>query len=102
MRPISRGWVPHQELAGALAAITASVVGVIGNLSLWFGLHVLFGRISEADWGPLRLLLPDPASLNPLALGLTLLAALLIFGRHWGLPAVLAVCATLSAGVSIF
>ncbi len=30
------------RLSGALAAITAAVVGVIANLSLWFALHVLF------------------------------------------------------------
>jgi chromate transporter len=31
-------------LAGALAAITAAVVGVILNLSLWFALHLLFAE----------------------------------------------------------
>ena len=31
------------RLAGALAGVTAAVVGVILNLSLWFALHVLFG-----------------------------------------------------------
>ena len=39
------------RLSGALAAITAAVVGVILNLSLWFGLHVLFGRWSAATDG---------------------------------------------------
>ena len=34
----------NRQLAGALAAITAAVVGVILNLSVWFALHVLFGR----------------------------------------------------------
>ena len=33
----------NRNLAGALAAITAAVVGVILNLSVWFALHVLFG-----------------------------------------------------------
>ena len=32
----------NQSLAGALAAITASVVGVIANLAVWFALQVLF------------------------------------------------------------
>ena len=43
------------RLSGALAAITAAVVGVILNLSLWFGLHVLFGkveRLRRAGSGP--------------------------------------------------
>ena len=33
----------NRRLSGALAAITAAVVGVILNLSVWFALHVLFG-----------------------------------------------------------
>src|SRR5215207_1621040 len=32
----------NKGLAGALSAITAAVVGVILNLSIWFGLHTLF------------------------------------------------------------
>src|SRR5262245_41232424 len=35
----------NRALAGALAAITAAVVGVIANLALWFALHVLFARV---------------------------------------------------------
>ncbi len=34
----------NRRLTGALAAITAAVVGVILNLSVWFALHVLFGK----------------------------------------------------------
>src|SRR3712207_5323788 len=37
-------------LAGALAAVTAAVVGVIANLGLWFGLHVLFGDVATATF----------------------------------------------------
>ncbi|MGE5259687.1 MAG: chromate transporter [Actinomycetota bacterium] len=40
------------RLAGALAAVTAAVVGVILNLSLWFALHVLFGSITATWYGP--------------------------------------------------
>ncbi len=36
----------NPRLAGALAGVTAAVVGVIFNLSLWFVLHVLFGAVS--------------------------------------------------------
>jgi chromate transporter len=34
------------RLSAALGAITAAVVGVIANLALWFGLHVLFEQVS--------------------------------------------------------
>ena len=37
------------RLSGALAAITAAVVGVILNLSVWFGLHVLFGKVERLE-----------------------------------------------------
>lgn len=39
------------RLKGGLAAITATVVGVIGNLSAWFALHVLFRRVDMVDVG---------------------------------------------------
>ena len=39
----------HAGLSGALSAITAAVVGVILNLALWFGLHVLLPE-SHPDW----------------------------------------------------
>ena len=38
-------WITKQpRLKGALAAITAAVVGVILNLAIWFALHVFFAR----------------------------------------------------------
>ena len=43
----------NRRLSGALAGITAAVVGVILNLSVWFALHVLFG-VTEKHAGPLR------------------------------------------------
>ncbi|MCB6176668.1 chromate efflux transporter [Rhodobacter sp. Har01] len=89
------------RLSGALAAITAAVVGVIANLSLWFALHVLFAEVSTLTLGPLRLLWPDPSSLRPLAAGLAGLAAVLLLVRHWPLVAVLAVSAALSAAVRV-
>ncbi|MFX0544270.1 chromate efflux transporter [Roseovarius sp. S1116L3] len=66
------------RLRGALAAISAAVVGVIANLSLWFGLHVLFGRVLQGPLGAY----PDLATLDPGAAGLTVLAALLLVGMR--------------------
>ena len=45
----------NRQLSGALAAITAAVVGVILNLSVWFALHVLFGKVTEMHCGPAAL-----------------------------------------------
>jgi chromate transporter len=44
----------NQRLSGALAAITAAVVGVVLNLTVWFALHVLFPEVTEMRAGPLR------------------------------------------------
>ena len=40
----------NRALSAALAAITAAVVGVILNLAIWFGLHVLFREVRELRW----------------------------------------------------
>lgn len=85
------------RLAAALTAITAAVVGVIANLSLWFAQHVLFAQINSHAFGPLRLVLPDVTSLQPTAAALAALAVYLLFWRGWGLGPMLAVCAALGA-----
>jgi chromate transporter len=83
----------NPRLAGALAGVTAAVVGVILNLSLWFALHVLFGRV-EAGWhGPVRLWTPHFSTLNVEALTLAILAAFLLFGLRFGIVGTLAVAA---------
>ena len=82
-----------RRLQGGLAAITAAVVGVIANLSVWFALHLLFRRVVTVEAGPLRPQLPDPLSLDPLALALTLLAFFLLFRTRLGVAGTLALCA---------
>lgn len=89
------------RLSGALAAIMAAVVGVIANLSLWFALHVFFARVSTRDLGPLRLTLPDPASLNLAPLAIALVCGYLLLRRHWPLPAVLGIAALAGAAISL-
>ena len=81
------------RLASALQMVTAAVVGVIANLSVWFALHVLFTRIDEVHAGPLRLFVPQPSSLDPVALTLSVAAVALIFWLRRGIVETLAVCA---------
>ena len=81
-----------------MTAITAAVVGVILNLSIWFATHVFFDTVTQGQVGPARLPLPDPASLNPAAAGLALLAAGLLWRLKWSLPLVLLLMAV--AGVA--
>jgi chromate transporter len=80
-------------LRGALSALTASVVGAIASLSLWFALHVLFARVATLEAGPLRLPAPETASLDGQAAILTIVALVLVFGLKWGVLRVLASCA---------
>jgi chromate transporter len=77
-------------LAAALAAITAAVVGVVLNLAVWFALHVLFAELRDVEAGPVRVLVPDPASLDPVALILALAALIALLRLHLGMVPVLA------------
>ncbi len=87
------------RLKGALAGVTAAVVGVIANLALWFSLRVLFGEVREIPLGPMLLEVPVPASLDPAAAGLAALAALCLFGLRLGLLRTLGITAL--AGLAV-
>ncbi|MBR0648896.1 chromate efflux transporter [Roseomonas terrae] len=87
------------RLRGALAGVTAAVVGVIANLALWFGLRVIFAEVRHQPIGPAAIDLPVLSSIQPAALGLGLLAAVLLFGLKLGLARVLAICA--AAGLAL-
>ncbi|WP_428310055.1 chromate efflux transporter [Hydrocarboniphaga sp.] len=69
----------NRWLSAALTAITAAVVGVILNLSIWFAIHVLFAQVDTVKAFGLALPLPRLASLNlpALLLGLAAIVALL-------------------------
>jgi chromate transporter len=87
------------RLKGALAGVTAAVVGVIANLALWFGLRVVFARVETATIGPLTLGVPDPLSLVPDALALTALAAVCLFVLKLGMVRTLGI--TAGAGFAV-
>lgn len=85
-------WITdHPRLRGALDAITAAVVGVILNLSIWFALHVLFADITKVSLGPAVIWQPTLASLNLVAAAIAILAAILLLVRHMSLPLVLGI-----------
>jgi chromate transporter len=58
----------NRHLGAALRAITAAVVGVIGNLAVWFGLHVLFGEVATVRGALGTVLVPRWSTLDPVAL----------------------------------
>jgi chromate transporter len=91
-------WISNQtRLQGPLKAITAAVVGVILNLSVWFALHVLFAVVTRKQRGPFMLWLPELATIEWLALLLFGLSCLLAFRLHWGIIRILLVPSMLGA-----
>ena len=89
----------NRRLSGALAAITAAVVGVILNLTVWFALHVLFGQVTEQHSGWLRWYAFDPLALDLKAAALAIIAGVLAFVLHRGLIEVVVVMAALGIAV---
>ena len=89
------------RLAGALSGVTAAVVGVILNLSLWFALHVFFAKVEPVWHGPLRLWLPDPSTLDLEAFLLAGLAAILLLTLHLGIAVTLALTAAAALIASV-
>lgn len=81
------------KIGGAMAGVGAAVVGAVLNLSLWFALHVLFERIATLRLGPVRLLVPEPGSLDLAAALFAAGALVLLAWRGWGMLAVLAAAA---------
>ncbi|WP_322893732.1 MULTISPECIES: chromate efflux transporter [unclassified Yoonia] len=87
------------RLRAALAGITAAVVGVIANLSLWFALHVIFDSVTRTQAGVINMVIPDPASLQPVALLLIAVAGVLLLLLKWSLLRVLPLVALLGLGL---
>jgi chromate transporter len=91
----------NHSLSAALTGITAAVVGVIANLALYFAVHTLFATTQPLRWGPLRLELPEPSSLRPVALVVTAAALTMIFRLRWSVSRTLAVCAGLGLAAAL-
>ena len=88
-----------RRLSGAMGAITAAVVGVIGNLTVWFALQTLFTHpVPVGLWG---MTLPVPDGVHWPTLGLAVLAAVLTLGLKQGIAATLALCAAASVVLTL-
>lgn len=91
-------WIGAQpRLKGALSAITAAVVGVILNLSIWFALHVFFRTIAAQKYGPITIWQPELGSLDWRVVVLSALCAILIFKLHWTISRVLVMSSAVGA-----
>ncbi len=89
-------WIERMEnaraLKGGLAAITAAVVGVIGNLTLWFAIHVLFRAATELQIGPVAMPVPVLSSFDWRVGVIAAVAGVLIFRLKLGIMPVLGIC----------
>ena len=77
--PFIDGLRRNAVLNNGLQAVTAAAVGVILNLTVWFGVRTLFHAVEPIQFGPLTLDMPNLASFDPWALGLFICAAIAVF-----------------------
>lgn len=83
-------WISAQpRLNGALSAITAAVVGVILNLSLWFGLHVMFETVTVQSYGPVIVWQPELNSIDWRVVALAAACGVALLKLRWNLILVL-------------
>jgi len=96
-------WLSNQpRLKSALSAITAAVVGVILNLSIWFSMNVMFETVSTTEYGPLKLLLPDIATINWHVVLMAILSGVLLLKLKWSVVYVLAFVSFCGFCLSLF
>ncbi len=100
--PFIEGLRHNKALTGALAAITAAVVGVILNLAVWFALHTWF-----AEMRPWRVLgvdfsAPVLVSVNPWAVAVSVAAMVAVFRFRAAMIPTLLGCALVGVGMHLF
>ena len=95
--PYVEALLARPRLKSALAGISAAVVGVILNLSVWFTLHVMFTEIRETRFAPA----PEMSSFSWSAAGLVILAAVLMLGFGRGIVTTLLVVAAMSGAAGL-
>jgi chromate transporter len=91
----------NKAISAALTGVTAAVVGVIANLSLYFAIHTLFDRTTEVQSGPLRVGVPVWSTVSVSAVLVSALAAALIFHFNISVLRVLGICAAVGATAHI-
>ncbi len=87
----------NRAISAALSGITAAVVGVILNLSVWFSLHTLFGEVGHAAAFGMRVHVPIWNTLSGVSLAIAGLSMLSLFRFKLGMIPTLAAAAALGA-----
>ncbi len=89
-------------LRGALAAVTAAVVGVIANLSLNFSMHALFSEVATRQAGLVRVATPDWGSFRPAEGVLAAGALVLALAFRWSTTRLLVAAAACGAAYTFW
>lgn len=89
----------NKGLSAALTAITAAVVGVVANLSLWFALHVIFREVHPLEFLGMSPSVPRMESIDWRAALLSAAAMVAMLRFKIGMIPTLISCAT--AGVAV-
>jgi chromate transporter len=80
----------NKALNGAMSAITAAVVGVVLNLSIWFAIHTIFRDTFPVRAFPFAFDAPRLMSIDLWALALSVAAAVAIFRFKVGMISTIA------------
>ncbi|MGH7248270.1 MAG: chromate transporter, partial [Pseudomonadota bacterium] len=98
--PYIEGLRKNAFLDGPLRAVTAAAVGMIANLSVWFGIRALFGQVVPLHYGWFAVDMPNFATFDPRAMGLFVLAAVAMFRLRTSAAATLCACSAI--GILLF
>jgi len=91
----------NKMLDGALSAITAAVVGVVLNLSVWFALHTVFRQVTPVHAYRLNFDAPRLSSVDPWGLALSLAAIVAVLHFRVGIAVVLIACTAAGIGLHL-
>lgn len=91
----------NKAVSGALAAITAAVVGVVMNLAIWFAIHTVFHQVQPVRAFGIGFDAPVLSSADPWALALSIAAMVAIFRFKVGMLQALAACSAVGVALHL-
>lgn len=98
--PFLEGLRRNTFLNSTMQAVTAAAVGMILNLSVWFGLRTLFGQVERIHFSYFRFEFPVYTTVDFWAVGLFLCAMLAVFRFKIGTAATL--IGSSAVGIALF
>ncbi len=82
-----------RRLNAALSMVTAAVVGAILSLAVWFAIHTVFADVEDRGRAGVRLLVPDPETIDVAAVVIAVGAGVALFRYRIGVLRILSVAA---------